>query len=310
MLWRVDYSRERFETMIYILDNDQAKCAAMIDDKSLSDMISDCAQVLVNAAIWTKDLREPFIPKSLLKKHGDKAINVESITTHEVPKRYDEWVHWCRECLANYNALLAYAQECCEEWAFRFSDDCRRFKHVNSAYCGSCKREHKYHDVIVWCEQNKPDLPNTCDTCKGEGEYYRKWHEDTVKCIFCKSAAKPFPLVMPDEYKVYKLRELGNGQLITQEYLNKIAGEFFSGDKESYLDAAESYRAYYRARLRKMARKIQCDNEGCIQGQVPDYSRCRCCLDSKDCHKCNGEGYITQAPTWSRRSKPEWLGDL
>jgi hypothetical protein len=189
---------------------------------------------------------------------------------------------WANTCLANYNALLAYALACCEEWEYRHAIV------LDKIEC----REHEYQDVIAWCSENKPDLPRLEVVRPGED-----------------INGNLFPLVMRQKYIVL------DGELSPKKPDDYA---FIASHIHIKPNITESYRNYYRARLRKMARK-KCILEMCSNGKVLiDTSSCsrKCelsdniCEHAQDCYHCNGKGYITQEPTWKRRERPEFLGDL
>lgn len=151
--------------MIYILSNDPSECAKLLDDKSLGKMISACAMLFCN-------VHSLFI-------HPFKAVDKDG-----------QWTAWTKSCLANYNILLAYAKACCEEWLHRFNhcvcgnDETVCIYHTLHEEQVLCRHEH--HDVIEWCEQNKPDLPNEkiCTSCNPIGSGY-SWGHDPLPCHNC-----------------------------------------------------------------------------------------------------------------------------
>lgn len=229
--------------MIYILHSDPSECAKLLDDKALGKMISAIAQVLCNV-------------------HYMQLISsgLENIEKNKVAPmlwsdyRKCKWSHWASECLANYNALLAYAQACCDEYKYRNWDDYTRAPRD--------QKKHKHHDVIRWCELNWPALPRSST--------YELFDPE------CKlGETTPFPLVMPEKYKEI-------AQNVIQEDFTSLG----------YIES--SYRTYYKAKLREMARERIC----CADKQTE-----MCCI-------CAPTGYITQAPTFTRREIPSWLGDL
>lgn len=48
---------------------------------------------------------------------------------------------WARESLSNYEWLLSLALELCNEYTFRYS------------------KKHKCEEVLNWCKENKPNIP-------------------------------------------------------------------------------------------------------------------------------------------------------
>jgi hypothetical protein len=241
---------------IYILGD---KTHEELDDESLGEMISACAQALVNV-------------------HWFYFYTYAVCTTPENPPlkatEQDKWSRWARECLANYNALLAHAQACCEEYEDRFR--CFRCSGAGvelnlgewgdcPACNGGCSKPHKRQQVIEWCEQNKPDL------CK--------WRTDTM----FPESAQPWPLVMPEEYFVYT-----NDLIKSKSYVKPECNPYKSFEHE--LNVIESYRNYYRAKITERINK----------------KVFKLVKDSKLDELCKKEFM----PTWTRRSKPEWLEDL
>lgn len=250
---------------IDILSNDAAECAASLDDNSLGEMISACAQALINV-------------------HWFYFYTYAVCTTPENPPlkatEQDDWSQWARTCLANYNALLAYARACCDEWIFRFNEQATYLQGSIDEeqqervviMQGLTIKKHKHHDVIAWCESNKPELP---------GRIVNPNPRDGNKLI---GESGEWPLVMPEKYIVYS-----------------------KCDKTSHFDCAsydnhqpdiiESYRNYYRSRLKKMARILCrfCVGTGEVNGR-DGYDHIE-----GECTDCNGKGYITQAPTFTRR---------
>lgn len=262
-----------------------------LDDKTLGEMISACAQTLCNAqceiTLFDGGYSLDWKNKPPL---GGKDIN-------------NEWSQWARECRANYDQLVKMGLACCREYMWRFSDfewedviidkddDFYEYSIIVST---NELKEHKLQSVIEFARDNAPSLPVEV-----------KEYSDILKRECYMPMPTPMPLVMPDKYKVYKLREFGAGTVITQDYLNKVFSEFNNSDfKDSYADVIESYRNYYKARLRKMSKKlVKCTklHEGiCYNDDGSIDEEC----------ECDAMGYIAQAPTWTRRTKPEWLGDL
>ena len=82
--------------------------------------------------------------------------------TDEVPYKLSHKNHpcaiWARECIENYIWLCDFGLELAREYTYRYD------------------KRHKSQDIIEWCIENKPNLPEKGDLT-------------------------PFALAMPDEYK-------------------------------------------------------------------------------------------------------------
>lgn len=239
--------------MIYVLDNDPAKCAALLDDNSLGKMISAIAQVLCNVhhLIYALTLSE-FCEG---KRNDHIPLNAYNFG--------DEFSKWASECRANYVALVKMGLACCQEWIYRFNDgilfeDCCKFFSLPL----DILKLHKHHYVIAWCESNKPEFSN-----------YKYDNSDWPSEA---APAKPFPLVMPDKY-------------LSRQRFIILCGDI----EQTTINIIESYRNYYRARIWKKLKKCNSIFESPTEL-------------SGGCAANNNEVEIK----WTRREKPEWLGDL
>lgn len=249
--------------MIFILSNDASDNARSLDDNSLGKMISDIAHVLCNVHhdICTQDLEYKT-------KHGlsgaSSAIDkfMIPLSAYDYDYEDDLWFKWVNQCLANYEALLAHAKACCQEWVYRFSE-CK-LQHCKSKDCENLYK-HKHQDVIVWCEQNKLDLLDgeINQECKAKG--YQDSCDYNPCDIHAWDTPTPWPLVMPEKYKVY---------YEAREIIKK---------EEPVFKTIESYRNYYRAKVKKLS---NCDCVDC-KGMLPKHD-----------------------PKWTRRETPSFLGDL
>jgi hypothetical protein len=202
--------------MIYILDNDPGKCAQSLDDKSLSKMIEDIAQVLCNVhregnlhKVYDKFLETIPLPY----KYNNKIIN--------------QWSQWGGECVANYRYLVALSLACIEEDLVRSvkmaSGDGVIYEWEKSFIQVPDKvPTHTYHKltkVIWWCRDNVPtlkleSLPNPC--------YPNLYYQQHT----------PFPLVMPRKFIQYTADE---------NYTHR--------GRELETDIQQSYRNYYNHKL-------------------------------------------------------------
>lgn len=111
---------------IFYLDNDPKKCAQYHNDKHVVKMILETAQLLCGVHHMTD-------------KVIDKVID-------QVPYKLSHKNHpcskWVREDLNNYLWLCELGLELCEEYTYRYG------------------KRHKCYDVIVWCIENKPNIPD------------------------------------------------------------------------------------------------------------------------------------------------------
>lgn len=235
---------------IYILHNDASESATLLDDKSLGKMISDIAQVLCNVHYYA---------------HVE--TSVKDIPFEQNYGAYMGWTNFAGKCLANYNTLLAYAKACCFEWLDRFA--------MKDEIFWMDKYKHKHHDVIEWASENKPGLPKKTASFGGYnaiGQYKITEVESVIP--------DPFPLVMSDKYIV---RVKGDPYKHPQ-HLDchvEIKGEM------QCCDVIESYRAYYRAKLKLKQKKYV----GCLGLYCKEI--------------CNCKVY-----KFTRREIPSFLGDL
>ena len=115
---------------IFILDEDQKKCAKYLDDKSLENMIKDIAHILRN--IW--DIESPLL------KHNFSSI--------DNLYHFDKWSLWGRECKANYLYLVELGNYLIEEYLHRFKRHTKKFN-----------KQDKYFRIFIWAINNIPDLP-------------------------------------------------------------------------------------------------------------------------------------------------------
>jgi hypothetical protein len=266
--------------MILILHDNPKNNAELYSDKWLEEMISACADVLRFVRLCA--IYDPFESGEREWFRVTAIIGDISITREHA--LYD-WQKWARSCRANYTRLLEYARACCDEWIFRNNpeatyligdfDDLEKPDEIVIMQ-GLTIKKHKHHDVIAWLSDNQPDLPNCAD------KEQRCTPDCTGPNCYWDKNAQPFPLVMPDKFK-----------------------------QAPYPDHQEaviaSYKGYYAHLLQKAARKKckTCVGSGEVHGYVEGGDQI---VD--DCISCKATGYITTAPVWSRRDKPEWLGDL
>jgi hypothetical protein len=233
---------------IFILGTPE-ETAQALDDKTLGEMIAACAQTLCNAqceiTLFDGGYSLDWKNKPPL---GGKDIN-------------NELSQWARECRANYLELVKYAIACCVEYYYRLDS-------FDSHYSNLPKEvafHNKYKDVIAWCADNVPSLPD------GEKEFLSlmggaMWREKVT----------PMPLVMPDKYQ--KLAHYNPDNWNTSEHIDNVI---------------YAYRNYYRAKVWKKLEK--CNSIFESPNEI-----------SGGCKENNNEVEIK----WTRRTKPQWLGDL
>lgn len=235
---------------IFILGTPE-ETAKALDNKSLGKMISDIADVLRYTCLAS--IYDPF--ESGEKEWFRVTALIGNITITREHKLYD-WTTWTRTCRANYLALVKYAQACCDEFEYRNNETKilygrKYIKYENGELKEYEYKLHKQHDVIRWCELNSPALPSN----------------STYECLlpdYSSLKAEPWPLVMPEKYFYQPLLF------------------FADGNVDAEIDVIESYRAYYKAKLRK---KI-CPK--CVTG-----------MSKEGCGKNN--------ILWTRREKPEFI---
>jgi hypothetical protein len=120
---------------IFILDADAKKSSEYYVDKHIVKMPLETAQLLCTSHCENSSFIPPY-----KKTHVNHPCNV-----------------WLRESITNYRWLVELGLSICDEYEFRYG------------------RVHKCKEVILWCKENEPNLPNVDLT--------------------------PFALAMPNEYK-------------------------------------------------------------------------------------------------------------
>ena len=117
------YIKQNFEYMnIFILDYDVKKCAEYHIDKHVVKMILETAQILCGVHHVVNPNKED-IPYKLSHKNHPCSI-------------------WTRTSLSNYLYLCELGLELCEEYTYRY------------------EKRHKSKDIIIWCLENKPNIPD------------------------------------------------------------------------------------------------------------------------------------------------------
>lgn len=124
-----------------------------LDDKTLAKQIKAIAQVLVNASIWTMDLPNTEKVNDAFK--NNPYVDQNSITSFTVDKIYNEYVHWARECRANYLKLVEMGFTCFSEYRCRGLINRDEYDSV-----------YEYERILEWAHDNIPDLPEKLD-CVG-----------------------------------------------------------------------------------------------------------------------------------------------
>lgn len=203
--------------MIYILDNDPALAAQMLDDKSLDTQIRDIAQVLCNVHIMVIY----SIRTDNILERGARINKLPLLFKYS--NQYNEWTHWARECRANYLYLVELGAMCSNEYCFRYEDR------------SGLVKLNKYHLAIIWAGDNVPDLPECPHGyCKQDkySDFFGTINFQTNIPIYCKDkySLSNLPLVMPKKYiRNYIFRELLDSGSIPEHIL--------------------SYRNFYRAKF-------------------------------------------------------------
>jgi hypothetical protein len=268
---------------ILILDESPEKIAEALDDKSLSKMIKSIAQVLLSSHVVNDDgglsiFNPPCIDLNIMKDICEKHI-------------HSKWGVWVKLCIANYRYLVELGAALCVEFLYRkYCDDCLNTGIIDDIgylcpYCkGKCMRPNKYHNIIDWCSENEPDLPN-----KEGGLTFKEYFKDHTCLPSCDGARgyyagemSPFPLVMPNRF-------------ITE----------FDQQPDFVSSDILSYRNYYKHLLEKRVKCKACYGFGSHNpGACGDDE---CCGHRDECDECDGLGTKTITPTWTRRSRPKWL---
>jgi len=153
---------------IFVLDWDVKKCAEYHNDKHVVKMILETAQLLCGVHHMTEQPTNP--PYKLSHKNHPCSI-------------------WARESLTNYLWLCELGLELSKEYTYRYG------------------KRHKSQDVIEWCIENKPNIPE-----KGFTEPAR---------------------AMPEQYKVKSVvesyRNYYNGEKVSfSKWKNRQKPEWFT----------------------------------------------------------------------------------
>lgn len=144
--------------MIYLLDEDPAECAKMLDDISLSKQIRAVARTLCDVHhYYMIDNCQTF----------DDVSNRDR-NSIPIPKTFygtvlTGWLDWGYTCRANYLQLVEMGLACCEEWQYRFSNSkittTYKLKTGEKSEKVEYDFRHKYQSVIEWANDNIPNLP-------------------------------------------------------------------------------------------------------------------------------------------------------
>jgi hypothetical protein len=141
---------------IFVLDWDVKKCAMYHNDKHVVKMILETAQLLCGVHHMTES-PSGNVPYKLSHKNHPCSI-------------------WARESMDNYLWLCELGMELCAEYTFRYG------------------KRHKSQQVIEWCIDNRPNIPEEGFTVPAKA--------------------------MPDQYKV---------EDVVQSYRN-----YYLGEKKSF----------------------------------------------------------------------------
>lgn len=114
---------------IFVLDIDIKKCAEYHNDKHVIKMILESAQLLCGVHHVT-----------------DQSPHNHHKSTYQVPYKLSHKNHpcsiWARESLTNYLWLCELGLELSKEYTYRYG------------------KRHKSQDVIEWCIDNRPNIPD------------------------------------------------------------------------------------------------------------------------------------------------------
>lgn len=230
---------------IFILSEDPAECAKMLDDRSLERMIKSIAQTLLNVHWYPH------------RNAVESYIDIPGI----YKEVHVEWTQWARSCSANYRYLVRLGIACCREFHYRNSEKCDEEKVYNGD--DNCGAWHKMRGVFDWARDNEPDLPEVENTN----------NPHIVRCMF---TGTPLPLVMPKKY-IYACPCCQRTRIVEC--------------------VVKSYRNFYLSKIRKLYEKCSNCNNTCFD---------------ENCYTCGMQDIADNlnAPTWTKRERPEFLEDL
>jgi hypothetical protein len=172
--------------MIFILDNDLNKSAAMLDDKSLEKQIKNIAQVLCNAHYYNLKLKGVGMA---LHESQVAHIPLNKQMRNNSECRHLEWSLWAKECKGNYLWLVNYAIICCGEYYWRFMVR----EYGNLDHDNKCNEVEHYNAIILWARNKTPNLPNCLDKEKCTPDCGR------THC-FWDDNHKMIPVIVPKKY--------------------------------------------------------------------------------------------------------------
>lgn len=217
--------------MIYLLDENPAENAKMLDDKTLSRQIRGIAQYLCNAH-YLKAVFTPLQPNQRLDDLT-KDIPLPLKNNNEgLSASHDSYSKWAYECSVNYNKLVEMGLACFSEYRCRGLINKDEY---NSIY--------EYENILEWTRDNVPDLPIYYGTVN-EALANPKEHLENYLNENTNEKTTPFPVCVMDKYKVFKIGRDDEGWI------------------EYDINIIESYRNYYRTKIYEKEDKtklINCD---------------------------------------------------
>jgi len=148
---------------LFILNTDPILAAKENCDKHVCKIIIEAAQMLC-LAYWAKDREAPYHAKTHMNNHVSK---------------------WVRETKSNFDWTVKHGLALCDEYTHRYG------------------KTHKVKEIIEWCRDNNPPVPNgpltefrqaVADDCYNEDviEAYRKYY-NKYKAYFAKWTKRPQP---------------------------------------------------------------------------------------------------------------------
>lgn len=164
--------------MIYLLHNDPAANAQMLDDATLNKQIKAIAQTLCAVHSWAETRRAEREGRYVSANHRVCYPDYSRIPLKRSNLVHNKMGEWARACLANYLKLVEMGRKCFFEWNYRFNDY-DDFMLWKSERIGRCNYQHKMQKVVEWCFDNVPDIPDGNLT--------------------------PFPLCLPKKYRTEML---------------------------------------------------------------------------------------------------------
>jgi hypothetical protein len=176
---------------IYILDENTAECAQMLDDESLKAMIKSIARVLCNVHYAQPCPESPTPTLVYIKNKFNIPLSL----------KYDEfqrrWSQWASECKANYLYLVNLLEALITEHGFRYDADTDDKPNTNQY-----KFFDTYNKIYLWARDNVPDLPIFYGI-KDRDKANKHVPHLLQKCgVYDTPCGTPFPLAIPKKYQI------------------------------------------------------------------------------------------------------------